>query len=403
MTKRMSGDDVAMSGWIRPIRDGWVVRHGVPGPDVDEFADPEQVIAALAAPGGAEGTLLAVQHPHRTPTARADGLDLTAALPIARAALAHLRADHYRSVTDVVAPYRVDGPDGSALGLLCVVDPAAVGADGLTLVRHTEEVYPDVVAERAAMLAGLGCATSAALLVPEGGGRALTALMGRVCDELGDPAVSTLDSHGRRHRMWLLGKGQRQDEVLAMAQEQSLLVADGNHRVAAAAVAGKGSLLALVTAGPRLQIGPIHRVLVGTGLDVDEMARRWRAAGLGVCPSPDRTPPAVPGEVVVLAGEVALRVSLPAAGPTEPGPRIDHSLVERVMVGEALGVDPDGPSLQPLPGDREAGANSDAVLLLAPVPFSDLLSVYAAGNRMPRKATYFTPKPRSGLLLADIH
>jgi uncharacterized protein (DUF1015 family) len=28
--------------------------------------------------------------------------------------------------------------------------------------------------------------------------------------------------------------------------------------------------------------------------------------------------------------------------------------------------------------------------------------VYAAGERMPRKATYFTPKPRSGLLLAEI-
>jgi uncharacterized protein (DUF1015 family) len=28
--------------------------------------------------------------------------------------------------------------------------------------------------------------------------------------------------------------------------------------------------------------------------------------------------------------------------------------------------------------------------------------VHDAGKRMPRKATYFTPKPRSGLLLADL-
>jgi uncharacterized protein (DUF1015 family) len=28
--------------------------------------------------------------------------------------------------------------------------------------------------------------------------------------------------------------------------------------------------------------------------------------------------------------------------------------------------------------------------------------VHAQGRRMPRKSTYFTPKPRSGLLLADL-
>src|SRR5579885_1045252 len=122
---------VAMNGWVRPVESGWVVRDFVPGPDVDEFAEPERVAAALRAPGAALGTLLAVQHPHRTPAARARGLSLTDALPIAREALDHLRANHYHEVHDVVAPYRVDGPDGSAHGVLCLVDPAEVGR-----VRH---------------------------------------------------------------------------------------------------------------------------------------------------------------------------------------------------------------------------------------------------------------------------
>jgi uncharacterized protein (DUF1015 family) len=42
------------------------------------------------------------------------------------------------------------------------------------------------------------------------------------------------------------------------------------------------------------------------------------------------------------------------------------------------------------------------VLQLAPVPFADVLAVHRQGRRMPRKSTYFTPKPRSGLLLADL-
>jgi hypothetical protein len=389
-----------MSGWVRPVRHGWVVRDVVPGPDVDEFAEPDQVVTALAAAGAVAGTLLAVQHPHRTPAARAAGLSLTEALPIARAALDHLKAEHYRGVTDVVAPYSVDGPDGTALGILCVADPAAVGADGQTRVRHTEDVYPGVVSERAAMLAGLGCATSAAMLVPAGDGQKLTDLVRELCGELGEPVVSTLDSGGRLHRMWLLGPGERQDEVLAVAQEQPLLVADGNHRVAAAAEAGQGALLALVTGGPGLRIGPIHRVLRGTGLTAGELTARWRAAGLEVTPSESGEPPEKPGEVIVLAGGGALRVRLPE--PLEPGPVIDHAVVEQILVRQALGVDPDGPSLRPLPGGQKPDADVDAVLLIAPVPFADLLAVHDAGKRMPRKATYFTPKPRSGLLLAGL-
>jgi Protein of unknown function (DUF1015) len=378
---------VVMNGWVRPVKTGWVVRDFVPGPDVDEFAEPEQITAELARPGAALGTLLAVQHPHRTPAARARGLSLTDALPIAREALDHLRANHYHEVHDVVAPYRVDGPDGSAHGVLCLVDPAEVGR-----VRHTEEVFPDVVAERSAVLSGLGCATSAAMLVPVSDGAVLTSLLVDVCAELAEPAVSVVDTAGRRHEMWLLGKGSRQTEVLELLQEQSLLVADGNHRVAAAGP----SLLALITAGPSLHIGAIHRVLVGTGLAADTVYRRWRDIGLTVTRGGDPTPR--PGVVVAVAGDERLRVVLPDLG--GPKPQIDHGVVEQVLVREALGIDPDGPSLRTLPAGRPV---PDGILIqLAPVPFDDVLAVHAEGRRMPRKATYFTPKPRSGLLLAAL-
>src|SRR6266545_2111916 len=105
-----------MNGWVRPVRRGWVVRDEVPGPDVDEFAEPERVAVALAEGAAARRTLLAVQHPHRTPDARAAGLGLADALPIARSVLSVLLRTAYRPVEDVVAAYTVDGPDGSAAG-----------------------------------------------------------------------------------------------------------------------------------------------------------------------------------------------------------------------------------------------------------------------------------------------
>ncbi|WET82287.1 DUF1015 family protein [Amycolatopsis sp. QT-25] len=380
-----------MSIWIRPIDRGWVVRDVVPGPDVDEFADPDRVAAALAEAHG--DSLLAVQHPARTPAALAGGLSIEAALPQAKATFDRIRKQHYRPVADVVAPYRIDGPDGAALGVLCLVDPAAVRDDGVTRVRHTEDVYPDVVAERAAMLAGLGVATSAAMLVPSTGGRALTALIERLCRGQA-PSLSTVDGAGREHELWLIGPGEGQSELLGALDEMDLLVADGNHRVAAAANSGRGALLALVTGGPALRIGPIHRVLTGTGFDADTLARRWKDAGFDVQPGrPD--PPSEEGEVTVLAGASAFRVMLGKAGG-------DHAVVEQELLRGVLGVDPEGPHVRPLLPGGPVPADVDAVVLLAPVPYAEVLAVHAAGSRMPRKATYFTPKPRSGLLLAEL-
>jgi len=385
-----------MSSWIRPIGRGWVVRDTVPGPDVDEFAEADRVIAALAVPGAAE-SLLAVQHPARTPAALARGLGLAESVPVARAVLGRLRKRFYRPVRDIVAPYRIEGPDGVALGLLCLVDPAAVTDEGAARVRHTEDVYPDVVAERATVLSGLGCATSAALLVPASGGEELTVLLARACTGLGLPDLSTSDSAGRRHDLWLVPAGPLQDRLLDAVRATDLLVADGNHRVAAAAAAGHGALLALVTGGPQLEIGAIHRVLAGTGLAPEELVSLWCSAGLDVRYDAHAAPAS--GQVVVLAGDAVVRVTLPAS---KNGPVIDHEVVERVLFREALGVDPDGDSVRPLPAGRPLPQDADAVVLLAPVPYADVLAVHAAGRRMPRKATYFTPKPRSGLVLAEL-
>lgn len=377
--------------WVRPIDHGWVVHHEVPGPDVDEFAEPDRVIAALRRRN--PDTLLAVQHPHRTPAARAAGLSLTDALPAARTTLSVLLHKDYRMVTDVVAPYEVDGPDGTACGVLCMVDPAAVDGAGIGRVRHSEEVYPDVVAERAEVLAGLGYATSAAMLVPVGERDTLTAVV-RGATDRSRPDVSTVDSNGRRHRLWLLGPGAERADLLAAVAANPLMVADGNHRVAAAA--GLGGLLALVTSGPRLRIGAFHRVLLGTGLGPAELRGAWVARGLTVHTVDHAAPPGQPGTVVARCPNGTLVVELP------PDHGIDHAVVEELLIRDALGIDPEGAHVRPLADGRPAPATADAVLQLAPVPLAEVLAVHAAGRRMPRKSTYFTPKPRSGLLLAKL-
>lgn len=371
-----------MNAWARAIKTAWIVDGEVPGPDVDEFAEPEEVAAALTQTRNA--SLLAVQHPHRTPVARARGLSLAEALPSAQQTLDRLLATAYHQVHDVVAVYEAAG---RAIGVLCLIDPTAVDDQ----VRHSEQVYPRIVAERAAMLTGLGRATSAAMLVPVSDGAGLTAAAEKAVAGR-PPVVSTPESH----RLWLVGPGPAQDELLAVVAHRPLLVADGNHRVAAAAAAGSG-LLALVTAGPHLHIGAIHRVIAGTGLGAADLAAAWRRAGLTVHEVPDPAPPAQPGTVALSSGLV---VELPK--PRDPLPRIDHGVVEDLLIAGALGLDPEGPHLRVLPEGHDPGPDVDAVLWLAPVPLADVLTVHDQGRLMPRKSTYFTPKPRSGLLIADL-
>jgi hypothetical protein len=377
--------------WLGPIARGWVIRGEVPGPDVDEFADPVAITGALAA---GNGGLLAVQHPQRTPSALAAQATLEQALPAAREALHALRDEHYDEVSNVAALYQVDGPDASACGLLCLVDPAAVDVDGTLRVRHSEEVYPAVVAERAKVLAGLGCATSAAMLVPVTGGDVLTEAVAAAIERAGSPAVQAKDAAGRAHRLWLLGPGQERQALLDLAGMHPLLVADGNHRVAAAT--GTGRLLALITAGPGLRIGAFDRVLAGTGRTLADLTEAWRAAGLTVGPAGEPRP----GVVVARAGDEAVEVALPVQD--GPGPHIDHAVVERVLLADALGLDPEGDHVRPIPAGADPGPDADAVLMVAPVALQELLAVHAAGRTMPRKSTYFQPKPRSGLLLAAL-
>ncbi|MBB4912673.1 DUF1015 family protein [Actinophytocola algeriensis] len=371
--------------WVRPIARGWVVRGEVPGPDVDEFAEPDRVLAALADPAAATRSLLAVQHPHRTPQAVAAGRGVLDSLPVARNTLRVMLRTAYREVSDVVAPYEVDGPDGTACGVLCMVDPAAVDTGR---VRHSEEVYPEIVEERARVLAGLGYATSAAMLVPVGDRDELTGEV-RAHTANHAPAVSTVDSRGRRHRLWLTGD----TSLLSTVEAHPLMVADGNHRVAAAARAG--GLLALVTSGPALRIGAFHRVLTNTGLTAADLARAWRREGLGVEEMAEAASPTEPGTVVVRCRDTSLVVTLP--------PGLDHAVVEETLLSKALHLDPEGEHVHPLPAGRTPPPNADAVVEVAPVLLTTVLAEHAAGRRMPRKSTYFTPKPRSGLLLADLN
>src|SRR5690606_33791962 len=117
------------------------------------------------------------------------------------------------------------------------------------------------------------------------------------------------------------------------------------------------------------------------------------------------------GVVHLYAQDRTFRVELLA--PAIPGSSVvdgmDHSVVERILIRGALGFEPGdkrivyvGGDYPPewLVGEVNAG-RADLAMLIAPVRVDDFVQVNLAREKMPRKSTWFTPKARAGLVLAE--
>lgn len=388
---------------IHPIPSGWVSTGGTGAQNYDEFADDAEITAVLA---DNPDSMLGVEMPHRTPEAVAEGTDFAGALPAAAARLAGaVSGGKFAPFTDSIAVYRIGD---HFLGMFCLVDTAeiATGPGEPGRVIRNEEVFAAKVAERTALIRTLGVLTSPVLLVQAGD--ALHAVLSHL--HLGEPTVSDTDQHGREHRIWLIGPGPDRDRLLAAADAGELVVADGNHRSLAAQEAGLTRFLAVVAPASSATIQPYQRLLRRLPMPVPEVLDALRAAGATV-DAVDALPATPPrGTVVLYADGQSYEVKLPAAGGTTVD-RLDHTVVERLLVRQVLGLTPEHPSIAYVGGDYPAGwlaAEVDAgraalAVLLAPVTVEDFVTVNLDRATMPRKSTWFTPKARTGLVLADVH
>ncbi|SHN26829.1 DUF1015 family protein [Cryptosporangium aurantiacum] len=391
---------------LQPIPVGWASTGETGAQNYDEFADDAEITALVAAN---PDSMLGVEMPHRTPEAVAAGLDFAAALPAASARLASLvDTGKLAAFTDAIAVYRIGD---RFLGMFCLVDTAeiAAGPGAPGRVIRNEEVFAAKVAERTALIQTLATLTSPVLLV-QADGDALHEALADVVAESGEPDATDVDQHGLTHAIWLVGPGPDRDRLLAAADTGELVVADGNHRSLAAQQAGLTRFLAVVAPAGSVSIQPYQRLLRQLPMPVPEILDGLRASGAGVRSVDGRpaTPPR--GTVVLYADGQTYEVTLPPAAGSAVD-RLDHTVVEQLLIRHVLGLTPDHPAISYIGGDYPAGwlaAEVDAdraalAVLLAPVTVEDFVEVNLDRATMPRKSTWFTPKARTGLVLADVH
>lgn len=313
------------------------------------------------------------------------------------------------------------------------VQRGLIGALGLTptetgVVLPHENTMAGPVADRLALTEATEANLEPIFLVYEGGGAAAAAVRAAAARE---PLVTTATLDGVTHRLWSLTDPAGLAEVAADLLPRRAVIADGHHRYATylqhqrdrhASGDGAGAwdygLALLVDAtgfGP--QVHAIHRTVAGLpvrdaasraeavfmvrrlGEDMDSALAELRRAGAGgaaylLADSQDRFLLTRPD-----------RAAVDRVVPLDRSPAwrgLDVTIAHRLLISKLWGLTDTEDVVgfaHDVPAALAAVGDGGTALLLNPTPVEAVTAVAAAGDRMPRKSTLFTPKPRTGLVL----
>lgn len=422
---------------VHPITRAWITT-GDPvartaARNYDEFADDAEITSIIAShPHSALG----VEMPHRAPDSLGDSF--TGALPAAAARLARAKQiGAYRPAGEVVVLYRITGgaklaageegsageagstPSGgtrgvpaAAYGMFCAVDTDQIStsADEPGLVIRNEDVFIEKVRERVELAGATGHLLSPVLLLQTARGAELHAALAEACAAAGEPAATDVDHVGRTHAVWPLPPGPTAARLCALAGGGELVVADGNHRSLAAQIGRLPRFLAVVTTPASVTIQPYHRLLTEVPANLAD-AGVLRARGLDVEELAE-APPDRPerGTAHLYRAGRWCRMTLPIRPAGNVVDNLDHTLVERVLLRDAFGLEPGDKRIGYVGGDYpvrwlcdevDAG-RAELAIVIAPVTVADFVEVNLDRLKMPRKSTWFTPKARAGLVLAEL-
>lgn len=310
-------------------------------------------------------------------------------------------------------------PTRGLLGAVELRDPA----DAVILPHENTMAGP--VADRLALMAATEANLEPIYLVYDGGGAA-SAVVRDVDDQ--QPVAQATTPDGVHHRLWAVTDPAVHAAIAADLAGRRALIADGHHRYATYrelqqrydSERGPGpwdrGLTLLVDSssyGP--QVHAIHRVLVGLSLDdavggadtvgqtipatdIDgAMAAVERAEGFAAVLTDGQRSVILtdPGHALAQA---ATTIGEPAALAT-----LDVTVLHRVLVAQVWKledvVEVVGYAHSVDEALTAARLSNGTAVLLRPTPVAAVASVAAAGARMPRKSTLFTPKPASGLVM----
>ncbi len=310
-----------------------------------------------------------------------------------------VRPDAYEPMPPALYVYRQSTPHGEHVGIVCDITPEAF-LDGRVLGH--ESVQPDRVDGLARYLATVPQRVELVSMLHRAG-PVVRATLARAPGL--PPIREVAGPDGSRHVVWRIPEGPQAEELCRELGAATHYIADGHHRVAASLKvwarsghnASRGLLcVAYPLDGLRLAsfdrrvAGPIDRELVRALLEANFRVRpvvdAQEALAAGIAVNLDRhwytasyssqRPPGAPG----------LDVSL-----------LHHHVLDRLPAGTTVQLT--RASIEALLAVCDADGG---VLFALSAPEVETLTAIAdAGEVMPAKSTFFSPKPGSGIFLRD--
>jgi uncharacterized protein (DUF1015 family) len=310
-------------------------------------------------------------------------------------------------------PYRMTDTDGrTSTGVIGALGLAEPDADN-DILPH-EQTLPKPKSDRLDLLR----ATRANLSPIWGLSMApgVTATFDPTDDE---PVADAYDDDGVRHQLWVLSDPDAVQAVAAAVASAPVVLADGHHRYETArtfqAECREASgdkpgpydlVMALVVelAEEQLHVGAIHRTVSGLpeGFDLVGRLSRWfdvvRAGA-----ADERTLGALSdsNSMALVTGGVAYLLLPHPELDAEVGNDLDSSLIatvlERLPAHEVMHRHSVAEVMEAL-----ARGQGQAAFLLRPVTVKQIDEWANERRRMPPKTTYFSPKPRTGMVFRSL-
>jgi uncharacterized protein (DUF1015 family) len=291
-------------------------------------------------------------------------------------------------------------------------DQISTRADEPGLVIRNEDVFIEKVLERVALAAALRTLLSPVLLLQTAKGDELHAALAAATDAAGAPAATDTDQSGRTHAIWVVPPGDLQNQLTDLAGGGELVVADGNHRSLAAQTGGLPRFLAVVTTPGSVTIQPYNRLITDLPIEPpEELIALFADAGAGFQKLDRLADIPRKGTIELYGGERrSFVVTLPRDENAPAVENLDHALVERIVLRQILGLDPGDKRISYVGGDYPPewlrgevdDFRAQVAIFIAPVAVEEFVAVNLAREKLPRKSTWFTPKARGGLVLAQL-
>ncbi len=316
-----------------------------------------------------------------------------------------------------------------------VIGALALSAPSEGVVLPHEDVMPDIVADRAALMRSTAANLEPLLLTYRGepGPVEAETVVERAAQT--PPLIRTTTEDGFAHRLWAVTDPGEIARVQQELTQRQALIADGHHRWATylrlhqdrPAVAGAddpwayGLVLLIDTARYPLQVRAIHRVLqglptaealaaLGDSFRVRRLDVPLAAALDGLAEAADE------GNAFLLAGDGGFHLvdrpdtelldrTVPQ-GPPEAWRSLDATVLHSTLL-EHLWRVPDDPGHIAYIHDtaaavEQAERRGGTAVLIHPVREEVVRDLARAGVTMPRKSTSFGPKPATGLVLRSL-